>query len=267
VADRVSDGLPVAVREQPQLERLGITPNAINVQLGPDRSLSIHNAAGRVHVIVDLNGYFVPTAPPVPSEGNWGVNNRNTSGSPVADLRSGPLDPPVGDGSLNLSVATGEKVTYGNEQDFFNTPFDVTAVGFYVFNVAENLDNGPDNMPHIAFEISPNLAAYPTALFSTLTYFPSVSAPGWSNYIDGTTTGLWGLSGSEFDAVPCGLNSSLCSWTDLQTFLADGGDAPKLLSLSVLKGTDWEWHGAVDGLRINNTVYDFEEHGVAITTP
>ena len=140
-------------------------PNAINVQLGTNHSISIHNASGQVHVIVDLNGYFVPTAPPaaVPSEGNWGVNNRNTSGSPVADLRSGPLTPPVGDGSLNLTVATGEKVTYGNEQDFANTPFAVTAVGFYVFNVTENIDNGPDNMPQIAFEIDPNLAAFPTA--------------------------------------------------------------------------------------------------------
>ena len=67
--------------------------------------------------------------------------------------------------------------------------------------------------------------------------------------------------------MPCGLNSSLCSWTDLQAFLNDGGDAPTLLSVSVTKGSDVEWHGAVDGLRINDTVYDFEEHGVAITTP
>ncbi len=30
----------------------------------PDRSISIHNAAGRVHVIVDLNGYFVSDGSP-----------------------------------------------------------------------------------------------------------------------------------------------------------------------------------------------------------
>jgi hypothetical protein len=247
----------------------GAHPNAITVQLGTDRSISIHNASGSVHVLVDLNGYFVPTAPTtsLPSAGNWGVNNRNTVGSPVTDLRSGPLQPPVGEGSLNLSVATGEKVTYGNEQDFALTPFAVTAVGFYVFNLTENIDNGPNNMPQIAFEIDPNLETFPADNFSTLVFLPPVSLPGWSDYIDGTTSGLWGLSGSEFDGVPCGLNSSLCSWTDLQAFLNDGGEAPTLLSVALTKGSDLEWHGAVDGLRINDTVYDFEEHGVAITAP
>ena len=83
-------------------------PNAVNVQLGTNGSINIFNAFGQVHVIVDLNGYYVPAATAaVPSEGNWGVNNRNTTGSPVADLRSGPIRPPVGEGSLNLSVATG----------------------------------------------------------------------------------------------------------------------------------------------------------------
>ena len=121
-------------------------------------------------------------------------------------------------------------------------------------------------MPEIAFEIDPNLAAYPTDNFSTLVFLPPVSAPGWSNFIDGTTTGLWGLTGSEFNGVPCGINNSLCSWADLQAFLNDGGDAPTLLSVAITKGTDYEWHGAVDGLRINDTVYDFEEHGVTATT-
>ena len=45
------------------------------------------------------------------------------------------------------------------------------------------------------------------------------------------------------------------------------GKRPTLLSVALTKGSDLEWHGAVDGLRINDTVYDFEEHGVAITAP
>ena len=131
--------------------------------------------------------------------------------------------------------------------------------------LTENINTAPNNMPGIAFEMNPNLAANPTDNFTTLVFVPPVSAPGWSNFIDGTTTGLWGLSGGEFDAVPCGINNSLCSWADLQAFLNDGGDAPTLLSVSITKGVDNEWHGAVDGLRINNTVYDFEEHGVTST--
>ena len=66
----------------------GTHPNAVNVQLGTDRSIDIFNAFGQVHVIVDLNGYYVPAAAPaaVPSAGNWGVNNRNTQGhrSPIS---------------------------------------------------------------------------------------------------------------------------------------------------------------------------------------
>jgi len=241
-------------------------PNAVNVQLGTNGSIDIFNAFGDVHVIVDLNGYYVPAATAsVPSAGSWGVNDRNTQGSPVAQLRSGPLKPPVGSGSLNLSVAKGEKAAYGNEVDFFNTPLALNAVGFYVYNVIENINNAPKNMPSIAFEIDPNLAAYPQKNFSTLVFVPPATAPGWSNYIDGTTTGKWGLTGSEFDGVPCGINNSLCSWAEMKAFLNDGGQAPRLLTVAITKGNDFEWHGAVDGLRINNTVYDFEEYGVTAT--
>jgi hypothetical protein len=241
-------------------------PNSVTVQLGTNRSINIVNAAGGVDVLVDLNGYYVPAAAAsVPSAGNWGVNDRNTQGSPVAQLRSGPLKPPVGSGSLNLSVAKGEKAAYGNEVDFFNTPLALNAVGFYVYNVSENINNSPNNVPNIAFEIDPNLAAYPQKNFSTLVFIPPVTAPGWSNYIDGTTTGKWGLTGSEFNDVPCGINNSLCSYAQMKAFLNDGGKAPTLLTVAITKGNDFEWHGAVDGLRINNTVYDFEEYGVKAT--
>ena len=33
------------------------------------------------------------------------------------------------------------------------------------------------------------------------------------------------------------------------------------------KGRDFAWNGAVDGLRINDIVYDFEAGGVFTTTP
>jgi len=246
-------------------------PNGVTVQLGTTQSINVFNAFGTVNVLIDLNGYYgAGGSPPTPamSAGNWGVMNRNTIGSPVAELRSGPFTPPVGTGSLNLGVGSPtEKAAYGNEVDFFNTPFAVTAVGFYVYNLGENITPGqPTNMPSIALEILPKLAAFP-ASFSTLVYFPETTAPGvWSNFIDGTTEGLWGLTGTEFDGVPCGANNVRCSWADMQAFLNDGGDPPTLLSVAVTKGRDVEWHGAVDGLRINNTIYNFEENGVVATT-
>ncbi len=118
-------------------------------------------------------------------------------------------------------------------------------------------------MPLISFEINPHLAAFPTDVFATVNFVPPVSVPGtWSDYIDGTTSGLWGGTGAAFDGTPCSQQGSLCSWTDLQAQLNDGGDPATILSVSITKGRDLEWHGAVDGLRINNTVYDFEESGV-----
>ena len=38
------------------------------------------------------------------------------------------------------------------------------------------------------------------------------------------------------------------------------------MSVAVVKGRDNFWSGAVDGLRVNDTVVDFEETGVFTTT-
>ena len=46
----------------------------------------------------------------------------------------------------------------------------------------------------------------------------------------------------------------------MQTFLASGTGA-KIYSVAVAKGRDFAWQGAVDGLRINGTIYDFEPLG------
>jgi hypothetical protein len=52
----------------------------------------------------------------------------------------------------------------------------------------------------------------------------------------------------------------------VQAYLDDGGDAAKILSVAVTKGREYAWQGAVDGLTLNNVVYDFEEHGVLVRT-
>ena len=43
--------------------------------------------------------------------------------------------------------------------------------------------------------------------------------------------------------------------------------AATILSVAVGKGRDYAWSGAVDGLRVNDTVFDFEERGVFTTAP
>ena len=42
---------------------------------------------------------------------------------------------------------------------------------------------------------------------------------------------------------------------------------PTILSVAIGKGRDYFWSGAVDGLRINDTVFDFEERGVFTAAP
>jgi hypothetical protein len=204
---------------------------------------------------------------PKRSSGNWGVINRNTIHSPTVELRSGPFDAPVGDGSLNLAVADGtEKAAYGNEVDFADKPLDLDQVGFHVYTTGENNAEGPDNMPSIVFEIDPNLSTSPAG-YTSLVFTPAQSTSNaWSGYIDATSTGLWGLTGGAFNSPPtkenCGLNGPRCTFAEVMDVLDDGGETATMFSAGISKGRDHEFHGAVDGLRINGTVFDFEETGV-----
>jgi hypothetical protein len=260
-----------------------VSPNSGLYKLGVGGKLSVFNQQGAVHVIIDVTGYFVAATTgtggqgPATSAGNWGVENRNTIGSPVVQLRSGPvtppgtgaigrLSPPSGLGSLNLSAATNEQVVYGNEVDFFRRPFDVTAVGFSVYNNLENINAGPGNMPSIKFEVDPNRAES-TSNFSTLNFVPDVTPPGVWTDIDATTTGLWFGTGAAFAGTVCDPNGSLCTWDQLQELINPAGDleGPVLLSVGVGYGRFLEWHGAIDALRVGDTVYDFEEYGVTPT--
>ena len=49
---------------------------------------------------------------------------------------------------------------------------------------------------------------------------------------------------------------------ELKEELDDGGPGATVLTAAVGKGRDYMWIGAVDGLRINQNVYDFEPDGV-----
>jgi hypothetical protein len=50
----------------------------------------------------------------------------------------------------------------------------------------------------------------------------------------------------------------MCSFTQIKTKLNDGDGFPTVLSVAIAKGRDNEFQGAVDGLRLNTKVYDFE---------
>jgi hypothetical protein len=214
---------------------------------------------------------------------HWGVITRNTIGSPVADLRSGPYgsfgvtgpaaSPPYGKGSLGIEVADAatagappsEKVDFGNEVDFFGDPvLGLNEVGFHVFQTGENATLNPENMPNIRFEIDPNETDNPSN-YSTMVWVPD-AAPvvnKWSGYIDATTTGYWYFTGSTGFSTGCN-QASQCTFTQAKAALDDGGDEPIIYTAAVGKGRDQTWVGAVDGFRINRDVYDFEPEPVGV---
>ncbi|MFF3943167.1 hypothetical protein [Streptomyces phaeofaciens] len=211
---------------------------------------------------------------------HWGVITRNTIGSPVADLRNGPFGsfgvtdssgrPPYGRGSLGIAVAdrstslspSSEKVDFGNEVDFFGDPVQgLQRLGFHVFQTGENVGyGGVENMPNIRFEIDPNLGALPADNYSTMVWVPDASpvTNRWSPFIDATSTGYWYLTGNETTCT----QAAECTFEELKTSLNDGGAGATVYTAAVGKGRDYMWIGAVDGLRINQNVYDFETGGV-----
>jgi hypothetical protein len=212
---------------------------------------------------------------------HWGVITRNTIGSPVAELRNGPYGsfgvtgtaarPPYGRGSLGIEVASNsttlsppsEKVDFGNEVDFFGKSLlGLRRIGFHVFQTGENITyGGATNMPNIRFEIDPNLNS--TDEYSTLVWLPPASpvTNSWSPFLDATRTGGWFLTGNTGTVTGCAL-ATPCTFTALKAAFTSRNVKPTVYTVAVGKGRDFMWIGAVDGLRLNDYVYDFERSGV-----
>lgn len=176
----------------------------------------------------------------------------------------------VGDGSLNLTTGSdNDKAVFGNEIDEVAGGLlaDVEQVGFHVFTTQENSKRG-NNMPSIIFEINPNRGDRPAKTYSSLVFMPNNSANGWSGFIDATkaASGKWGLTGWGEPTTTCNINGSRCTWDEIQAYLNDDGEAATIKSVSISKGRDCAFSGAVDGLRVNDTVFDFESDGVFTTT-
>jgi hypothetical protein len=217
------------------------------------------------------------------SAAKWGVIARNVYGSPVADLRVGPWgrapgadaateEPPYGIGSLGLAVndaptgapeSDGEKASFGNETDFAGLDVSaITALSVSVFATAEGSDDPAEvSMPNIAIEVDPDVSNGPTPVnYTSLVYLPPQPSETnrWQSY-DATAVGAWFASGTAGTVTGCtGIDP--CSFADLSDAL--GPDAEITLSVAIAKGRDGTFVGAVDGLRVNDTVYDFEPLGV-----
>jgi len=213
---------------------------------------------------------------------HWGVIDRNTIGSAVAELRTGPYgsfgvtgpfaSPPRGVGSLGIQVSdnattqspSAEKVAFGNEVDFYGNPVSgLSQVGFRVFQTQENADINSRNMPNITLEIDPNVG---TSNYTSMVWVPD-PAPvtnRWTGLLNATTTGDWYFTGSAGTVTGCN-QSTMCSFSAAQAALVtfNNGSGPATIdTVAIAKGRDNTWAGAVDNLRINNQVFDFEPYGV-----
>jgi hypothetical protein len=168
-------------------------------------------------------------------------------------------------GGPAFDVAQSEKIAYGiGESGLLSR---LREVGFAVYTTAPNISRAGQspNMPNIQFEVNPHLTdATGPITFSTLTFNAVNSAPSTWTTIDATDpdTGRWNLTGRAGTATGCGSPSATqgCTFAQIKDKLPDATIHTAIIN----KGRDFEWQGAVDALRVNNRIADFEEGGVVI---
>jgi hypothetical protein len=69
------------------------------------------------------------------------------------------------------------------------------------------------------------------------------------------------FTGAEGASTTC-TAALTCNFAQAIAALNDGGATPVIYTVAVGKGRDHMWIGAVDGLRINGKIFDFEKSGV-----
>ena len=180
--------------------------------------------------------------------------------------------PPSGVGSLGIQVSdnatsgspTAEKVAFGNEVDFLGNPVSgLSEVGFRVFQTGENAAINSRNMPNITLEINPHVVG--AGGYTSMVWLPDAApvTDRWTGYLDATTTGDWYFTGSAGTVTGCN-QTTMCSLTAAKAALvaANDGTPASIYTVAVTKGRDNTWDGAVDDLRINSKIYNFEPYGV-----
>jgi hypothetical protein len=256
--------------------------NAVNSAKIQDGQVMSADIANGTIAIGDISPAAQTALSAVYSGPNWGVMHRNVIGNGDSYLQAGPGfvqvgDPPnvtveitpapLGVGSLGIRTGAGtDKAAFGNALDFIGDPVSgLTDVSFQVFTTGENIDISPINLPNISIEILANLAPG-LGDYTTMVYEPPAQLPGWQLHdAVADPDPHWRLTGAEGDLTDCN-QVTLCTFEDLLTALEDGGTPALIGTVGITKGTSATvtdtFSGAVDALRINDTVYDFEPNGV-----
>jgi hypothetical protein len=153
-----------------------------------------------------------------------------------------------------------DKMAYGNEVDFVGVPLaSIGTLGFSVFTTGENAAIAPTNLPNLGIEIDPTGTANATAPNYTTLVNVSTAAPvnAWS-YVD-ASAGQWYLTGTAGTASGCN-QTTYCTLAGIKAAYP----AATLLAVQITKGRDYAWNGAVDGVVVNDTVYDLAPSTVPI---
>jgi hypothetical protein len=195
----------------------------------------------------------------------WSIVDRNTIGNGDSYLRAGPSSanfgatstPPFGVGSLGLRTGSGtDKATFGNQTDFADRSLsEFTTVKYHVFTTGENIAKSPENLPNVQFEVDTN-GPGTAGGFSTLTFVPEQRPAGWSE-IDASTAQRWYYTGTSGPAAQCN-QTTYCTLAQAKEAAPDA----TIHTVQLNKGRDNAFSGAVDGLTLNTTTYDFEPTGV-----
>jgi hypothetical protein len=238
---------------------------------------ALRRAAGTLR----LTGRPVP--PAAFSSPKWGVILRNTTGEPTAALRGGPyarsgpsslaatIPPPYGVGSLGILVGSfAEKIDFGNETIFGGLPLrDINVLKYWIY-AGQDVPSVP-SLPIISIEVNPMRAGIG---YTSLNYAPALSSPPsrppivfsntWQQYDASGAGSGWYATNGTIGAVTGCTQVTPCSFATLKSRLPN---AVISLSIGISVGRNAIFAGAVDGLQINRTVYDFEPFGVRRTVP
>ncbi|MBA2952433.1 hypothetical protein GON03_20645 [Nocardioides sp. MAH-18] len=188
---------------------------------------------------------------------HWSVVDRNVIGNGDSGLRAGPVVPPYGVGSLGLRTGSAtDKAAFGNELDFRGRPLPTT-VGYSLYTTGENAALAADNLPNISLEIDPTGPSTAGLDYASLVYDPTAVTPNAWTAQDASSAARWWLTGAAGSSTGCTL-AHYCTLGEVRSALPQA----TLLTVTISKGRDRAFSGAVDGLRVDDQLFDFEPLGV-----
>ena len=218
-------------------------------------------------------GTTVQASPGVaPTAGNWGVINRNTDrlAGRVPALRPAHAAARQGLAEPHRQGRHREGRLRQRGRHGRRRPVRQRHAGRLqrLHDGREQRARAPANMPSITFEVDPNVNGK-ASNYTSLVFMPANTAGQPVERLHRRAPRpASGAARAARSPAPSATSTARAarSTSCRRTSTTATTTRPKILSVAVVKGKDNSWSGAVDGLRINDTVFDFEETGVFTTT-